>query len=70
VIRAASESRRASRQASLGIASFPLQAEDADELGTCAEAALEEARELSGNRLQVFGAPPQESGQEEDSDLT
>jgi diguanylate cyclase (GGDEF)-like protein len=52
---------------SLGIAGFPRHAEDADELGACAEEALSQARELGGNRLQVFGAPPQEPGQEDGS---
>lgn len=53
---------------SLGIAGFPRHAEDAEELGGYAEQALIQARELGGNRLQVFGAPPQEPGQEDDSE--
>ena len=53
---------------SFGIAGFPRHAEDADELGACAEEALNQARELGGNRLQVFGAPPQEPGQQDGSD--
>ena len=51
---------------SLGVAGFPRHAEDAEELGTCAEKALARARELGGNRLQVFGAPPHEPGQDDD----
>ena len=53
---------------SLGISGFPSQAEDAEELGACADQALTQARELGGNRLQVFGAPPQEPGQEDAPD--
>jgi diguanylate cyclase (GGDEF)-like protein len=52
---------------SLGVAGFPRHAEDAEELGTCAESALARARDLGGNRLQVFGAPPYEPGQDDDS---
>jgi diguanylate cyclase (GGDEF)-like protein len=50
---------------SLGVAGFPRHAEDAEELGTCAESALARARDLGGNRLQVFGAPPYEPGQDD-----
>ena len=50
---------------SLGVAGFPRHAEDAEELGTCADKALARARELGGDRLQVFGAPPHESGQDD-----
>ena len=52
---------------SVGVAGFPRHAEDAEELGTCAAQALARARELGGNRLQVFGAPPHEPGQDDDS---
>jgi diguanylate cyclase (GGDEF)-like protein len=43
---------------SVGIAGFPRHAEDADELGGYAIAALKQARSLGGNRLQVHGASP------------
>ena len=43
---------------SVGVAGYPRHAEDADELGSCAAEALAQARSLGGNRLQVYGAPP------------
>ncbi len=43
---------------SVGVAGFPRHAEDADELASCAAEALAQARALGGDRLQVYGAPP------------
>jgi len=44
---------------SVGVAGFPRHGEDADELASCAGEALAQARALGGNRLQVYGAPPE-----------
>jgi len=43
---------------SVGVAGFPRHGEDADELASCAGEALAQARALGGDRLQVYGAPP------------
>ena len=43
---------------SVGVAGFPRHGEDADELASCAAEALAQARALGGDRLQVYGAPP------------